>query len=242
MLLKFSFLFDPDCELEQRKRDVVSLLMFIARDKDKNAFAKEVLEDIEKVQIDVLSRKILIRVGVQLGLKFFRKKLMAFIPGIGIALSGGVNFLGTRQVGKLGIDFFRNKAEFIRVHGQSSTNLEVTKRAALQMMVNLCKMGEKMDDSQKTVITDAMDIFGYSEKEKTAVVTELDSPEITPIAIKDIRRMTDDDRKYVLKQGLKILENSVSTKQENYLEFITRAFGLTQTDLKKIRDQIKQDS
>lgn len=242
MLLKFSFLFDPDCELEQRKRDVVSLLMFIARDKDKNAFAKEVLEDIEKVQIDVLSRKILIRVGVQLGLKFFRKKLMAFIPGIGIALSGGVNFLGTRQVGKLGIDFFRNKAEFIRVHGQSSTNLEVTKRAALQMMVNLCKMGEKMDDSQKTVITDAMDIFGYSEKEKTAVMTELDSPEITPIAIKDIRRMTDDDRKYVLKQGLKILENSVSTKQENYLEFITRAFGLTQTDLKKIRDQIKQDT
>ena len=149
MLLKFSFLFDPDCELEQRKRDVVSLLMFIARDKDKNAFAKEVLEDIEKVQIDVLSRKILIRVGVQLGLKFFRKKLMAFIPGIGIALSGGVNFLGTRQVGKLGIDFFRNKAEFIRVHGQSSTNLEVTKRAALQMMVNLCKMGEKIDDSLK---------------------------------------------------------------------------------------------
>ena len=167
---------------------------------------------------------------------------MAFIPGIGVALSGGVNFLGTRQVGKLGIEFFRNKAEFIRVHGQSSSNLEVTKRAALQMMVNLCKMGEKILDSQKTVINDAMDIFGYSEKEQSAVMSELDNAEITPIAIKDIRRMTDDDRRYVLKQGLKILEDSVSTKQENYLEFITRAFGLTQTDLKKIRDQIKEDA
>ena len=206
------------------------------------AMKKRGITDMEKVQIDVLSRKILIRVGVQLGLKFFRKKLMAFIPGIGIALSGGVNFLGTRQVGKLGIDFFRNKAEFIRVHGQSSTNLEVTKRAALQMMVNLCKMGEKVLDSQKTVINDAMDIFGYSEKEQSAVMSELDNAEITPIAIKDIRRMTDDDRRYVLKQGLKILEDSVSTKQENYLEFITRAFGLTQTDLKKIRDQIKEDA
>ena len=110
------------------------------------------------------------------------------------------------------------------------------------MMVNLCKMGEKIEDSQKTVITDAMDIFGYSEKEQAALISELNSPEITPIAIKDIRRMTDDDRKYVLKQGLKILESSISTKQENYLEFITRAFGLTQTDLKKIRDQIKEDS
>ena len=101
------------------------------------------------------------------------------------------------------------------------------------MMVNLCKMGEKIEDSHKTVITDAMDIFGYSEKEQNAVISELDSPEITPIAIKDIRRMTDDDRKYVLKQGLKILESSISTKQENYLEFITRAFGLTQTDFEK---------
>ena len=103
-------------------------------------------------------------------------------------------------------------------------------------------MGEKIEDSQKTIISDAMDIFGYSETEKSAVISELDSSEITPIAIKDIRRMTDDDRKYVLKQGLKILESSISTKQENYLEFITRAFGLTQTDLKKIRDQIKEDS
>ena len=87
-----------------------------------------------------------------------------------------------------------------------------------------------------------MDIFGYSDKEQNAVMSELDNTEITPIAIKDIRRMTDDDRRYVLKQGLKILEDSVSTKQENYLEFITRAFGLTQTDLKKIRDQIKEDA
>ena len=242
MLLKFSFLFDPDCEIEQRKRDVVSLLMILARDKDKNAFAKEVLEDMDKVQIDVLSRKILIRVGVQLGLKFFRKKLMAFIPGIGIALSGGVNYLGTRQVGKLGIDFFRNKAEFIRVHGQSSTNLEVTKRASLQMMINLAKMGEKVSENQKTMVLDAMDIFGYTESEKEALLADLGGSDITPITVKDIRKMTDDDRKYVLKQGLQILGQSATTKQENYLEFITRAFGLTQTDLKKIKQQLKEDS
>jgi len=48
--------------------------------------------------------------------------------------------------------------------------------------------------------------------------------------------MTEEDKVYVLKQGLKILEGGSSSKQENYLEFVTRAFGLTQNDLRKIRE------
>lgn len=239
MLLKFSFLFEQDIETLQRKKDVISLLMVLARDKNSAPFARDVLEDLDKLQVDVLSRKILIRVGVQLGLKFFRKKLMALIPGIGIALSGGVNFLGTRSVGKLGIDYFKNKAEFIRVHGQSSTNLEVTKRGSIQMMINLVKMGGTVDSKFKDKISDAMDIFGYSEEERKKYMQDLEKPEVTPIAIKDIRQMTEEDKIYIIKQGLSLLVEGSTTKQENYLEFVARAFGMTQTDLKKIRNESK---
>jgi hypothetical protein len=240
MLLKFSFLFDHDSEDIQREKDVISLLMFISRDKDKTPFAREIVEDVDKLQIDVLSRKIMVRVGVQLGLKFFKKKLVAFIPGIGIALSGGVNYLGTRTLGKLGIEFFQNKAEFIRVHGQSSTNLEVTKRASIQMMVNLMKMGGEPTEFQKEILKDSLEIFGYSDEERSAVNEDLSRSDISPIAIRDIRQMTDEDKGYVLKQGLKILVDSVSSKQENYLEFITRAFGLTQNDLRTIRKETRE--
>lgn len=240
MLLKFSFLFEEDADSLQRKKDVISLLMVLARDKDSAPFAKDVFHDLDKLQVDVLSRKILIRVGVQLGLKFFRKKLMALIPGIGIALSGGVNFLGTRSIGKLGIDFFRNKAEFIRVHGQSSTNLEVTKRASIQMMINLAKMGGEISAADREKIEDAMDIFGHSQEERQEYLKDLDQSDVTPIAIKDIRQMTEEDKIYVLKQGLRILESGSTAKQENYLEFVARAFGLTQTDLKNIRSQARE--
>jgi len=242
MLLKFSFLFDPDCENQQRKRDVIAFLMFLARDKNNSAFAKEVLEEVDGVHIDVLSRKILIRVGVQLGLKFFRKKLLALIPGLGIALSGGVNYIGSRSVGKLGIEYFRNKAEFVRVHGQSSTNMVVTNRATLQMMVNLAKMGGELSDEQRELIQDQMTFFGYEKKDQEVVLADLKKEEVTPISIKDIRQMTNEDRLYVLKQGLKILPEKTTTKQENYLEFITRAFGLTQFDLKKVRDELQAGS
>ena len=239
MLLKFSFLFDPDSDIETRKKDVIRLLMFLARDKDKTPFAKEVLDDIEKVQVDVLSRKILIRVGVQLGVKFFRKKLMALIPGIGIALSGGVNYIGTKSVGKLGIEFFQNKAEFIRVHGQSTSNLEVTNRAILQIMVNLCKMGDSVSEDQRKDMNDLMEVFGYTNDEKEALLKQLDEEDITPISIKDIRKMTDEDRRYVLKQGIKVMPQNASSKQENYLEFITRAFGLSQLELKKLKKELQ---
>ncbi len=242
MLLKFSFLFDLDSEEIQRKKDVISLLMFVSRDKDKTPFAREIVEDMDKLQIDVLSRKILVRVGVQLGLRFFKKKLLAFIPGVGIALSGGVNYMGTRTLGKLAIDFFQNKAEFIRVHGQSSSNLEVTKRASVQMMVNLMKMGGEPSAAQEEVLRDSLEIFGYSEEERTAVEEDLAQADISPIAIRDIRQMTEEDKAYVLKQGLKILSGSVNSKQENYLEFITRAFGLTQNDLRQIRKETQTKS
>lgn len=241
MFMKFSYLFDPECELRQRKKDVISLLIFLARDKKNNAFAKDVLDDIKKLHVDVMARKVLIRSGVQLGLKFFRKKLFALLPGIGIALSGGVNYLGARSAGRLGIEYFQDKAEFLRVHGQASSNLEVTQRAAVQMMINLSKMDETVSEESKSKIDEMMDVFGYSDEEKAAVHKDFDKREITPIAIKDIRLLTEDDKKYVLKQGLKMLGDKLTSKQQNYLEFITRAFGLTPADMNKIKNEVSAE-
>lgn len=241
MFMRFSYLFDPDCELRQRKKDVISLLIFLARDKKNNAFAQEVLDDIKKLHMDVMARKIVIRSGVQLGLKFFRKKLFAFLPGVGIALSGGVNYLGARAAGNLGMDYFQDKAEFMRVHGQASSNVEVTSRAVIQIMINLVKMDDQACAEAKNKIDEMFDIFGYSEEEKAGFKKDFDKKEITPIPIKDIRLMKEDDKKYVLKQGLKMLGGQQTTKQQNYLEFITRAFGLTPADMNRIKAELNEE-
>ncbi|MCO4783892.1 MAG: hypothetical protein KC646_16305 [Candidatus Cloacimonetes bacterium] len=240
MLLQFSFLFDKDENLGQRKKDVISFLVFLSRDKDNNAFAKEVLEEVQQFQFDQISKKIMIRIGVQLGIKFFKKKMISFIPGIGIALSGGVNYLGTRSVGALGIKYFENKAEFIRVHGQSSSNMEVTNRTTMQMMINIIKMGSSISDAQKEAINSNLEIFGYSEDEKKAWTDELEKDEINPIAMKDIKAMTDEDKKYVLRQGLQIMPSSPHNRQRGYIDFITRAFGLTPSDVNAIKKQVEE--
>jgi len=240
MFLKFSFLFEPDGDLEQRKKDVIHLLLFMARDPKEPSFARETIQDLQKRQVDVLARKVLIRAGVQLGLRFFRKKLFALIPGLGIALSGGVNFLGTRQAGKLGIEYFHNRQEFMRKHGQGAVNLDITQRATVQMMINLAKMGEQMAPSLE-MLEEMMEMYGYSEELKKGYREDLSKKEVTPIAIKDIKAMSQDDRRYVLKQGLKLCIKP-TVRQENYLEFINRAFGLSQSELKQIRDEIRQEN
>ncbi|MCJ8346226.1 hypothetical protein MJH12_11845 [bacterium] len=242
MLLQFSFLFDSDEALDQRKKDVISFLIFLSRDKDTNAFAKEVLEEVQQFQFDQISKKIMIRIGVQLGLKFFRKKMVAFIPGLGIALSGGVNYLGTRSVGAMGIKFFENKAEFIRVHGQSSSNMEVTNRTTMQMVINIVKMGTSISDEQRSAIDANLSIFGYSEDEKKSWNDELEKDEINPIAMKDIKAMTDEDKKYVMRQGLKILPDSPHSRQRGYIDFITRAFGLTPADVNNIQKLVEEEA
>ncbi|PCJ20298.1 MAG: hypothetical protein COB02_04490 [Candidatus Cloacimonadota bacterium] len=239
MLLQFSFLFDKDEDLQQRKKDVISFLVFLSRDKDNNAFAKEVLEEIQQFQFDQISKKIMIRIGVQLGLKFFRKKMVSFIPGLGIVLSGGVNYLGTRSVGSMGIKFFENKAEFIRTHGQSSSNMEVTNRTTMQMVINIVKMGSSISDEQKNTIDSNLEFFGFSEEEVKSWNEELQKDEINPIAMKDIKAMTDEDKKYVLRQGLQILPNNPHNRQRGYIDFITRAFGLTPSDVNTIKKEIE---
>jgi hypothetical protein len=238
MFLKFSFLYEVDVDYDQRKKDVITLLLFLARDKKKTPFAKEVLEDLQKEQIDVLARKILIRAGVQLGIRFFRRKLLSILPGIGIVLSGGVNYLGTKSVGKLATQYFQDKAEFIRVHGQSDSNVTVTQRASIQMMINLGKMAGDISDQMRQSIQDQMDIFGYTEEQQKPYMDDFEKRELTPISVKDIRAMSEEDRRYVLKQGLKFAGSSLSVKQENYLDFITRAFGMTELELKKMREEI----
>ena len=170
------------------------------------------------------------------------KKLISFIPGLGIALSGGVNYMGTRSVGNLGIKYFENKVEFIRVHGQSSSNMEVTNRTTMQMIINIVKMGATISEDQKNIINDTLDIFAFDEKQKKAWLDELEKEEINPIAIKDIKAMSTDDKKYVLREGLKIMPEKPQSKQSGYIDFITRAFGLNPSEVSAIKKEIQEGS
>ncbi len=240
MFLKFSFLFEPDETEQQRKKDVVSLLVFMSKDSSSAGFARETLDDLQKLKLDVAFRKVFVRAAVHLGIKVMKKKLFAFVPGLGIALSGGVNYLGTRQAGRLGVDYFRNKAEFLRRSGAGAISLETTQKATVQMMVNLIKMGEK-SETQLESLEDTMEMFGFKNEIRAEIRSDLQKKEITPIPIKDIKAMSQEDRRYVLKQGLKLAPRPTS-KQENYLEFINRAFGLTQVDMKNLRDEVRSEN
>jgi len=245
MLLKLAYLYGPDLSREDRKREAVGILAsYGSTDEGEGSSATTVSKDMFLVGSKHIGGKALVVLGRKLGERFIRKKLASVIPVIGIAISGGVNYLSTRNLGNYSRQYYSNRRYSDTETASLSEEVTHFQRCFLQVLVNMAKVDKVVSDEERRMLKDSLMMFGYSPTDQARWMSELDDLESAQaLDGEDLERLTDDDRRFILKQAMCMMfaNRQKSVQESNYLEVLRKKFHIDGDALASIEGQVKTE-
>lgn len=245
MLLKLAFLYGKDLSREERQREALGLMKLAGEGKIDTAASIEPAKLLGLIGTKHISKKILVQIGKQVGTRFFQKKLVALIPGLGILLSGGVNYYSTRRIGEYSQQFYQARARSGR-WGDSSplAAMDTFERCFLQVLVNIAKVDKKITRDERTLLEDSMLMFGLDEDASAAFMGQLEDLEnLAPVADRELRGLSREDRRYILEQGIRMAyaDRHKSPEEASYLEVLGRKLDVPAGMAEDLEREVRRD-
>lgn len=226
MLLKLAFLYGKDLTREERQREALGLLKLAGDGKIETAATIEPSRLLGLIGTKHISKNLLVKLGKALGLRFYRKKLVALIPGLGILLSGGVNYYSSRKIGEYAQQFYQARARSGRWGDASPlAAMDSFERCFLQVLANLAKVDKVVTPDERAILEDSMLMFGLGERESRELMRQLeDLDTLAPLIDKELKGLSREDRRYILKQGFHMVyaDRKKSPEEASYLEVLSR--------------------
>jgi uncharacterized membrane protein YebE (DUF533 family) len=245
MLLKLAYLYGRELSREERQQEALGLLKLAGEGKLESAASIEPSKLLGLIGTKHISKKILVELGTKLGMRFYKKKLVALIPGIGILLSGGVNYFSTRKIGEYAQQFYQARARSGRWGDASPiANMDAFERCFLQVMVNLAKVDKLISKDEMMLLKDSMLMFGLGDKESKVFLKQLEDHEtMAPIDAQDIKGLSREDRRYILKQGLHMIyaDRKKTPEEASYLEVLSRKFEVPASLVEDLEREVKKE-
>lgn len=230
MLLKLAYLYGPELSRDDRKKEAIGLLATSrVPEGEPGSAAREVGRDMVTIGSKHVTRKAFVALARKIASRYFRKKLVAIVPLLGIALSGGVNFLGTRSLGDFAMRYYRQRRTHQSEVAHVSNEVVHFQRCYLQVMINMAKIDREVTKEEEELLLDSLMMFGYSKAEQDRYLADLhDLDSSTPITPEDISRLSEEDCRFILKQGIAMIwaDRKKSLHESNYLEVLRKRFGL----------------
>lgn len=245
MLLKLAYLYGPDLSREDRKKEVIGILAsFGAPEEEDASSAVQVSKDMFRVGSKHLSSKALVMLGRKLGERFIRKKLLAVVPILGIAISGGVNYYGTQHLGDFAREYYRRR-KFSDADSQTlSSEVRHFQDCLLLTLVNMAKVDRVVSPQEETYFKDQMMMFGYAPGEQEKWSGELkDVENVRNLSSEDIGKLAEDEKRFILKQAISMMyaDREKSIQEANYLEVLRKRFSISNETLTRLEQEVKRE-
>ncbi|MBI4867315.1 MAG: DUF533 domain-containing protein [Candidatus Wallbacteria bacterium] len=246
MLSKLAYLYGQDASRELRQREAIGLLAAVktGEGEPKSSATAEVSKLMAMMGAKHLSRKLIGQILKEIGKRFYKRKLIALIPGVGIFLSGGVNFISTRSLGEYAKAYYqRRKTGNSEVDGIVS-EIQHFQKCYLQVMVNMAKVDKKIPREEEDLLKDSLLMFGFSREEQAGYFRELYDLEImTPVTSDDVRKLSEDDRRYIVKQAMAMMmvDRRASLAEKNYLDMLRKLFGINSEAAVALQREVEEE-
>jgi uncharacterized membrane protein YebE (DUF533 family) len=245
MLLKLAYLYGPDLAREERKREAIGLLAaYRAPEGERGSAAREVGVDMAKIGSKHVTRKAFVALARKIAERYLRKKLVAIVPVLGIALSGGVNYLGSRNLGDFAKRHYQKRKHTSSEASAVASEVLHFQRCYVQVMINMAKIDRVVSKEEEELLRDALMMFGYAKEEQDRWMADLHNLEAAnPITGEDIGRLSEDDCKFILKQGIAMLwaDRKKAIQEANYLEVLRKRFGLSPDVVSALENEVRSE-
>lgn len=245
LLLKLGFLYGKDLSRDERQKEALGLLKLAGEGKIESAASIEPSKLLGMIGTKHISKKVLVEIGTRLGMRFYRKKLVALIPGLGILLSGGVNYYSTRKIGEYAQGFYQARARSGRWGDASPiAAMDSFERTYLQIMVNMAKVDKVVTRDERALLEDSMIMFGLGDAESRAFMDQLgDLETLAPVADEELKGLSREDRRYILKQGLHMIyaDRKKSPQEASYLEVLGRKLEVPRGLIEDLEREVQRE-
>lgn len=244
MLMRLAYLYGQDVSREDRKKQAISLLAAVGAKEGSGNPAREVSKLMGMIGTKHVSRKLLIKVGRKLGERFFKRKMVKLIPGLGILLSGGVNYYSTRALGEYAQDYFIDAAESGERAAGIASEMKLFHELYLRALANMAKRDGDICDEEETSFKDSMLMFGYTTQEQERCLAELQAiDEVQELSVASCRRLSEQDRSFILKSviGMMYANRTASKEQRSYLEELRDTLDLSEKVVQELEREVRDD-
>ncbi len=225
MLLKLAYLFGRELSRDERQREALGFLTLAGEGKVDGATI-EPGKLLGLIGTKHISKKVLVELGKRLGMRFYKKKLVALIPGLGVLLSGGVNYYSTRRIGEYARDFYQHRAR-TGAMGPSSpvVVMDSFQQCYLQVLVNMAKVDREVSPDELAILRDSLLMFGLGDGEQRVFLGQLEDLEnLKPLDESEVKKLSPEDRRYILRQGIQMMyaDKKKSPQEASYLEVLSK--------------------
>ena len=244
MLMRLAYLYGQDVSREDRKKQAVSLLAAVGAKEGKGNPTREVSKLMGMIGTKHISRKLLIKVGRRLGERFFKRKIIKLIPGVGILLSGGVNYYSTRALGEYAQDYFVECAETGERAAGIANEMKLFHELYLRALANMAKKDGTICDEELTSFKDSMLMFGYTAAEQEKCLEELNDLEaIIELEARECKKLSEQDRSFILKSAISMMyaNRTAEKEQRAYLLELAEALDLPEKEVDGLETEVRED-
>lgn len=245
MLLKLAYLYGQDVSREDRKREAISLLACAGADgADPTQASREVSKLMAMIGTKHVSRRFLVGIGKKIGLRFFKRKLVRLIPGLGILISGGINYYSTQQIGEFAKAFYAKRKGTDGELSEIAGEIRHFQRVLLQVMVNMAKVDKKVTEAEENLLRDVLLLFGYGQKEQEPFLEDLRNFDVLrPVNKRDLARLGKDDLRFVLKQAIAMMyaDGEKCSEKSNYLTILARKLKVADSLIREVEREVQSE-
>jgi tellurite resistance protein len=242
MLCKLGYLYEPERNRELRQREAIAIMAAV-KGKDKGGELAGTAE-VGKLVAMMGAKHAAERLLMHVGRKFFQKKLLAFIPGLGILLSGGVNYFSTRSLGDYAIAYYSKRRK--QGPGPTAADLEFLrlKTSQLRILVNMARADGGISPAEEELYRDSLMVFGLTAAEQTGALADLHSEAPgEPLETDEIRKLTMDDRSFLYRQAVAMawIDGEPAEGKRAYLELLRKLLGIDAKEAAKVTEEVRED-
>lgn len=242
LLNKLAYLYGMEADRTVRKREAIGLLAAVRASEGSpkgNATA-----EVTKLMAVMGAKHASTRLIVEIGRRFFQKKLVALIPGLGILLSGGVNYYSTKALGEYAKVYYRKQQVGAPEVDDVLVRIQHFQKCFLKVMLNMAKVDRKVPPEEEELLKDSLMMFGYTKEEKDSYLAELWNLEAAnPLTVDEVRALSQEDRQYIFKQAvaMMLVDNHASEAEERYLDLLRKQMGVTEATVAKLRETVREE-
>lgn len=246
MLSKLAYLYGQDRSQEIRKREAVALLAAVraADDSTRGNSAEEVGKLMAMMGAKHISRKMLVQIAKEIAKRFYKRKLLAVVPVLGIGLSGGVNYYSTRALGDRAKRYYQNRQMQNPEVENIASEIQHFQRCYLQILVNMAKVDKNVPPEESEFLHDAMMMFGCTAAEQDAYRADLEDREaLKSVSLEDLRRLSLEDRNFILKQAIAMMlvSGRTSRQEKTYLEKLKKDLGVDGETASRLETEAREE-
>lgn len=245
MLLKLAYLYGPDLPREDRKKEAVGILAaYRAPEGEEGSITRGVATDMVTLGGKHVTRKAFVTLAKKLAERFLRRKLVAVVPVLGIAFSGGVNYVGAKNMGEFAKKYYQGRKFPDSETAAVSSEVQHFQRCYVQVMVNMAKIDRQVTKEEEDLLKESLRMFGYAKAEQEKFLADLhDLDSANPITAEDIGRLSEEDCRFILKQGIAMMyaDGKKAIQEANYLEVLRKRFGLNPDVVDGLESQVRSE-